>query len=307
MHETGSSDGNSRTVARASETLAELLDRPLAAGLYIVATPIGNLGDISLRALAVLARAPLVAAEDTRHSRKLLSHFNIHAELIAYHEHNAERERPRLLARIEAGYAVALISDAGTPLISDPGYRLVAEALEAGIRVVPIPGASAVLAALSAAGLPTDAFLFAGFLPPKAEARRRRIEELSGVPATLVFYESPRRLATALADFAATLGERSAVIGREITKAFEEFRRGTLPDLATHYAKADTPKGEVVVCVAPPGERAADPAETDRMLLALSAEMPASKAAAEVARLTGGTKSDLYRRLLALREGDGGR
>ena len=280
---------------------------PLEAALYLVATPIGNLADITVRALETLAACDVLACEDTRVTRVLLSRYGIGRRTMAYHEHNAAEAGPRLIEAVLGGKSVALVSDAGTPLISDPGYRLVAEALEAGIRVVPIPGASAVLAALSASGLPTDAFLFAGFLPPKAEARRRRIEELSGVPATLVFYESPRRLATALADFAATLGERSAVIGREITKAFEEFRRGTLPDLAAHYVKADTPKGEVVVCVAPPGERAADPAETDRMLLALSAEMPASKAAAEVARLTGGTKSDLYRRLLALREGDGGR
>ena len=280
---------------------------PLEAALYLVATPIGNLADITVRALETLAACDVLACEDTRVTRVLLSRYGIGRRTMAYHEHNAAEAGPRLIEAVLGGKSVALVSDAGTPLISDPGYRLVAEALEAGIRVVPIPGASAVLAALSASGLPTDAFLFAGFLPPKAEARRRRIEELSGVPATLVFYESPRRLAAALSDFAATLGERSAVIGREITKAFEEFRRGTLPDLAAHYVKADTPKGEVVVCVAPPGERAADPAETDRMLLALSAEMPASKAAAEVARLTGGTKSDLYRRLLALREGDGGR
>ncbi|MCC0040318.1 MAG: 16S rRNA (cytidine(1402)-2'-O)-methyltransferase [Brucellaceae bacterium] len=280
---------------------------PLEAALYLVATPIGNLADITVRALETLAACDVLACEDTRVTRVLLSRYGIGRRTMAYHEHNAAEAGPRLIEAVLGGKSVALVSDAGTPLISDPGYRLVAEALEAGIRVVPIPGASAVLAALSASGLPTDAFLFAGFLPSKAEARRRRIEELSGVPATLVFYESPRRLAAALSDFAATLGERSAVIGREITKAFEEFRRGTLPDLAAHYVKADTPKGEVVVCVAPPGERAADPAETDRMLLALSAEMPASKAAAEVARLTGGTKSDLYRRLLALREGDGGR
>lgn len=280
---------------------------PLEAALYLVATPIGNLADITVRALETLAACDVLACEDTRVTRVLLSRYGIGRRTMAYHEHNAAEAGPRLIEAVLGGKSVALVSDAGTPLISDPGYRLVAEALEAGIRVVPIPGASAVLAALSASGLPTDAFLFAGFLPSKAEARRRRIEELSGVPATLVFYESPRRLAAALSDFAATLGERSAVIGREITKAFEEFRRGTLPDLAAHYVKADTPKGEVVVCVAPSGERAADPAETDRMLLALSAEMPASKAAAEVARLTGGTKSDLYRRLLALREGDGGR
>ena len=226
---------------------------PLEAALYLVATPIGNLADITVRALETLAGCDMLACEDTRVTRVLLSRYGIGRRTMAYHEHNAAEAGPRLIEAVLGGKSVALVSDAGTPLISDPGYRLVAEAPEAGIRVVPIPGASAVLAALSASGLPTDAFLFAGFLPSKAEARRRRIEELSGVPATLVFYESPRRLAAALSDFAATLGERSAVIGREITKAFEEFRRGTLPDLAAHYVKADTPKGEVVVCVAPSG------------------------------------------------------
>ncbi len=251
MHETGSSDGNSRTVARASETLAELLDRPLAAGLYIVATPIGNLGDISLRALAVLARAPLVAAEDTRHSRKLLSHFNIHAELIAYHEHNAERERPRLLARIEAGYAVALISDAGTPLISDPGYKLVREALDKGLTVTSIPGASAALAALTSAGLPTDTFLFAGFLAPKSGPRLSRLSALKDTPATLVFFETGPRLAKSLAEMAQVLGPREAVVARELTKLHETLYRGTLDTLAAEI-ESQSLKGEIAVVVAPP-------------------------------------------------------
>ena len=251
MHETGSSDGNSRTVARASETLAELLDRPLAAGLYIVATPIGNLGDISLRALAVLARAPLVAAEDTRHSRKLLSHFNIHAELIAYHEHNAERERPRLLARIEAGYAVALISDAGTPLISDPGYKLVREALDKGLNVTSIPGPSAALAALTSAGLPTDTFLFAGFLAPKSGPRLSRLSALKDTPATLVFFETGPRLAKSLAEMAQVLGPREAVVARELTKLHETLYRGTLDALAAEM-ESQALKGEIAVVVAPP-------------------------------------------------------
>ena len=251
MHETGSSDGNSRTVARASETLAELLDRPLAAGLYIVATPIGNLGDISLRALAILARAPLIAAEDTRHSRKLLSHFNIHAELIAYHEHNAERERPRLLARIEAGYAVALISDAGTPLISDPGYKLVREALDKGLTVTSIPGASAALAALTSAGLPTDTFLFAGFLAPKSGPRLSRLSALKDTPATLVFFETGPRLAKSLAEMAQVLGPREAVVARELTKLHETLYRGTLDALAAEM-ESQALKGEIAVVVAPP-------------------------------------------------------
>lgn len=243
--------GTERTVARAGETLAELLDRPLAAGLYLVATPIGNLSDISLRALSILARAPLIAAEDTRHSKKLLSHFGIDTPLTPYHEHNAERERPKLLARIRSGYAVALISDAGTPLVSDPGYKLVREALDEGLMVTSIPGPSATLAALTSAGLPTDTFLFAGFLPPKSGARQTRLAALNDVPATLILFETAPRLAKALADMAEILGPREAVIARELTKLHETVLRGTLDALAEDLA-AQTVKGEVVVVVAPP-------------------------------------------------------
>lgn len=243
--------GTERTVARASETLAELLDRPLAAGLYLVATPIGNLSDISLRALSILARTPLIAAEDTRHSKKLLSHFGIDTPLTPYHEHNAERERPKLLARIRAGYAVALISDAGTPLVSDPGYKLVREALDEGLTVTSIPGPSATLAALTSAGLPTDTFLFAGFLPPKSGARQTRLAGLKDVPATLILFETAPRLAKALADMAEVLGPREAVIARELTKLHETVLRGTLDTLAGDLA-AQTVKGEVVVVIAPP-------------------------------------------------------
>jgi 16S rRNA (cytidine1402-2'-O)-methyltransferase len=243
--------GTERTVARASETLAELLDRPLAAGLYLVATPIGNLSDISLRALSILARAPLIAAEDTRHSKKLLSHFGIDTPLTPYHEHNAERERPKLLARIRSGYAVALISDAGTPLVSDPGYKLVREALDEGLMVTSIPGPSATLAALTSAGLPTDTFLFAGFLPPKSGARQTRLAALKDVPATLILFETAPRLAKALADMTEVLGPREAVIARELTKLHETVLRGTLDALAEDLA-AQTVKGEVVVVIAPP-------------------------------------------------------
>jgi len=247
----GTTDANARTVARASEALAERLDRPLAAGLYLVATPIGNLGDISLRALAVLARAPLIAAEDTRHSRKLLAHYNISAELTPYHEHNAARQRPKLLARIEAGYAVALISDAGTPLVSDPGYKLVREALDAGLMVTSIPGPSAVLTALTSAGLPTDSFLFGGFLPAKSGPRRTRLAALKDAPATLVFFETAPRLANSLADMSAVLGPRQAVIARELTKLHETLHRGTLDGLAAGIEQQPV-KGEVAVVVAPP-------------------------------------------------------
>ena len=202
---------------------------------------------------------------------------------------------------------MALISDAGTPLVSDPGYRLVGEALERGIRVVPVPGPSAALAALTASGLPSDAFLFAGFLPAKAGQRLTKLETFKQVPATLIFFESPRRLAETLGAMVDALGgARKAAIGRELTKAFEEMRTGTLGELADHYAAADTPKGEIVICVGPAQATADQPADIDRLLLSLAAEMPASKAAAEAAKMTGGQKQALYRRLLELREDGGG-
>jgi 16S rRNA (cytidine1402-2'-O)-methyltransferase len=238
-------------VQRASAALAEGMERPLAPGLYLVATPIGNLADISLRALAVLARAHLIAAEDTRHSRKLLSHFGIKGELTPYHEHNAAKERPRLLARIRAGFAVALISDAGTPLVSDPGYKLVREALEAGLAVTSVPGPSAALAALTSTGLPTDTFLFAGFLPPKGGQRRRRLEELKQVPATLIFYEAATRLAASLADMAEVYGAREAAVAKELTKVHESVARGTPAELAGALVSTEL-KGEFVVLVGPP-------------------------------------------------------
>lgn len=282
---------------------AEMTARPLEAALYLVATPIGNLGDITLRALETLAAADILACEDTRVSRVLLARYGIRRRTTAYHEHNSAEAGPKLIAAIEAGQSVALISDAGTPLVSDPGYRLVGEALEKNIRVVPIPGASALLAALTASGLPSDAFLFAGFPPAKAGQRRTRLEELKGVPATLIFFESPRRLADTLAAMAETLGgARKAAIGRELTKTFEEMRPGTLRALADHYAAADTPKGEIVVCVGPPEQTTTEPADIDRLLLSLAGEMPASRAAAEAARMTGGQKQALYRRLLELKE-----
>ncbi len=246
------SSAHASLLQRASETLAEHLYAPLAPGLYLVATPIGNLGDITLRALSVLARADLVAAEDTRHSKKLLSHFGIKSELTPYHDHNAARERPRLLARMRAGFSVALISDAGTPLISDPGYKLVREAVEADLLVTSIPGASAATAALSSAGLPTDTFLFAGFLPPKSGARRNRLEELKKVPATLIFFETGPRIAPTLADMAAIFGTREAVVAKELTKLHEAHFRGRLPDLVTQMGDANEERGEFVLLVAPP-------------------------------------------------------
>jgi 16S rRNA (cytidine1402-2'-O)-methyltransferase len=284
----------------------EVAARPMEAALYLVATPIGNLGDITLRALETLAGADILACEDTRVTRILLERYGIRQRPTPYHEHNAAEAGPRLIEALESGQSVALVSDAGTPLVSDPGYRLVGQALEKGIRVVPIPGASAVLAALTASGLPSDAFLFAGFLPVKDGQRRTRLSELTAVPATLIFFESPRRLADTLVAMADVYGDRHAAIGRELTKRFEEMRTGTLSALAVHYAEAATPKGEIVICVGPPEEQAVTgPEDIDRLLLSLAREMPASKAAAEAARMTGGQKPALYRRLLELREGTG--
>ncbi|RUM97173.1 16S rRNA (cytidine(1402)-2'-O)-methyltransferase [Pseudaminobacter arsenicus] len=286
---------------------AEIIARPLEAALYLVATPIGNLGDITLRALETLAGADILACEDTRVSRVLLERYGIRQRPVPYHEHNAAEAGPRLIEALEAGRSVALISDAGTPLVSDPGYRLVGQALERGIRVVPVPGASAVLAALTASGLPSDAFLFAGFLPVKDGQRRARLGELRSVPATLIFFESPRRTADTLKAMAEVYGDRKAAIARELTKAYEEMRAGSLTALAAHYAQAPTPKGEIVICVGPPEEEAfADAQDVDRLLLSLAQEMPASKAAAEAARMTGGQKPALYRRLLELKDDKGG-
>lgn len=269
--------------------------------LYVVATPIGNLGDITVRALETLAAADIVACEDTRVTAVLMKRYGLKAPLLAYHEHNAERQRPRLLAALAEGKRVALVSDAGTPLVSDPGFRLVQEVVAAGFRVVPIPGASAVLAGLVAAGLPTDAFLFAGFLPAKGGQRRRRIAELAQVPGTLVFFESPHRLGESLADLAAALGDdRPAAVARELTKYYETIERGTLGSLAERFAAAP-PKGEIVVLVGPPVERAASPEEADALLVAALASLPASAAAADVARATGLDRRTLYRRALALK------
>ena len=249
------------TVSRASEVLADLVARPLAPALYLVSTPIGNLADISLRSLAILARADLIAAEDTRHSKKLLAHFALRGALTPYHEHNAERERPKLLARLRAGQSVALISDAGTPLVSDPGYKLVRAALEAGLTVISIPGASASLAALTSSGLPTDTFLFGGFLPPKSGARRARLEALKTVPATLILFESASRLGKSLADMADLLGAREAAVAKELTKLHERVTRGRLDRLAGEFADGESLKGEFVVVVAPPVADQAEPSD----------------------------------------------
>jgi 16S rRNA (cytidine1402-2'-O)-methyltransferase len=297
------SDEHDRTGQRAAEVLARLVAVPLRAGLYVVATPIGNLSDITLRALAVLERADTIYCEDTRHSRTLLSHYAISRPLRAYHEHNAERERPQILAELAGGKRIALISDAGTPLISDPGYKLVRAAISAGHAVTSLPGASAVLTALAAAGLATDTFLFAGFLPPRQGARRSRLTELKTVSATLVFFESPSRLADSIADIAAVLGDREMVIARELTKLHEEMRRGSPAELA-QWAETSSPRGEMVILIAPPA-----PAEvTDEAILSslrpLLAEQSLRDAAKAVADDLGVAKGRVYDLGLALKRDD---
>jgi 16S rRNA (cytidine1402-2'-O)-methyltransferase len=281
--------------------------RPIEPALYLVATPIGNLSDITLRALETLAGADVLACEDTRVTRVLLDRYGIVNRPYAYHEHNANEAGPRLIAALDGGKSVALVSDAGTPLVSDPGYRLGQLALAAGHRVVPIPGASAPLAALVGSGLPNDAFLFAGFLPVKDKARRDRLTELARMPATLIFFESPHRIAATVAAAAEVLGPaRAACVCRELTKTFEEFRRGSLGDLAAFYGGGHQVKGEIVFVVGPPdAEAAPDAADVDSLLALLIQEMPAGKAATEAARQTGLSRKDLYQRLLDLKVRDG--
>jgi 16S rRNA (cytidine1402-2'-O)-methyltransferase len=269
-------------------------------GLYIVATPIGNLSDLSARAAAVLAGADLLAVEDSRVTAKLLHHIGVKRPMIAYHDHNADRVRPDLIARM-GGEAIALVSDAGTPLISDPGYKLVRDARAAGVAVHTIPGPCAAVAALTLAGLPTDRFLFMGFLPPKSGARAAAIAEVAALRATLIFYESGPRLAAALAALQAGLGDRDAAVAREISKKFEETVTGTLGVLAARYADAP-PRGEIVIVVAPPGEAAkAGEADVDAALQEAMTRLSASRAAAEVAQALGLPRREVYERALALK------
>jgi 16S rRNA (cytidine1402-2'-O)-methyltransferase len=287
-------------VRRAAEQLSVLLAQPMPAGLYLVATPIGNLGDITLRALATLARADVLCCEDTRHSAILLAHFSIARPLRPYHEHNARRERPRILAELAAGKSVALISDAGTPLVSDPGYKLVREALAAGHRVVSLPGPSAALAALTSAGLATDTFLFAGFLPARESARRTRLADLKEVQATLVFFEAPSRLAESLADIDRVLGPRDAAVARELTKLYEEVRRGTPEELAEWAAEAN-PRGEMVVLVGPPLPQAVTDEAIAAKLTPMLSVMSLSEAAKTAADDLGIAKARAYEIGVALK------
>lgn len=300
MDECSDTDQQSQVPQRVQAVLQRLLSEPVKPGLYIVATPIGNLADITLRALAVLDRADLVYCEDTRHSRTLLSHYGISRGLRAYHEHNAEGERPRIVAAVREGRSVALISDAGTPLVSDPGYKLVRELAEAGLMVTGLPGASAVTAALAMAGLPTDAFLFAGFLPTRAGARKTRLGELKAVPATLVFFEAPSRLAEALADMREVLGAREAVVAREISKLHEEARRGSLEDLVA-WSQASEPRGEIVVLVAPGAPETVSEDDVRKRLAELLAEMSVRDAAKAVAETMGIAKARAYDLALAVK------
>ncbi|MDB5696543.1 MAG: rsmI [Sphingomonas bacterium] len=273
-------------------------------GLYIVATPIGNLGDLSPRAADILARADVLAVEDSRVTAGLLRHIvalgGVKRPMTPYHDHNAEAVRPGLIARM-ATESVALVSDAGTPLISDPGYKLVRDARAAGHAVVTIPGPCAAVAALTLAGLPTDRFLFCGFLPAKAQARATAITELAGVRATLVLYESGPRLAACLSALAEGLGDRDAAVTREITKRFEEAVTGTLSALAARYADAP-PKGEIAIVVAPPGEPAPVSADAaDAALAEALTRLPAARAASEVAKKLGVDRKALYARALVMK------
>jgi 16S rRNA (cytidine1402-2'-O)-methyltransferase len=272
----------------------------LSPGLYIVATPIGNLGDLSPRAAHILTHAAVIAVEDSRVTAKLLHHIGVRRPMVPYHDHNAEDVRPGLIARMGME-AVALVSDAGTPLISDPGYKLVRDARAAGHTVWTIPGPCAAVAALTLAGLPTDRFLFLGFLPSKAQARAAAIAEVATIRATLVLYESGPRLGATLAALAQALGDREAAVTREITKHFEEAVTGTLSQLAARYADAP-PKGEIVVVVAPPGApEAASADDADAALTEALTRLSTGQAASEVAKKLGLDRKALYARALELK------
>ena len=295
-----------RDPSRASDETksATASTQPLAAGLYIVATPIGNLRDITLRAIDTLQAADEVLAEDTRVARRLLDAHGIRAKLSPYHDHNGAKRRPEILEKLAAGAAIALISDAGTPLVSDPGWKLSRAALDAGHQVFPIPGASALLAGLVASGIPSDRFMFCGFLPSKTSARQKLATSLAKVPGSLVFYETGPRLADSLRDLAETLGDaREAAVARELTKLFEETRRGTLGDLADHYREAGAPKGEIVVLIGPPGEEKVSEETLDTALLTALQTQSVKQAAAEISAQFGLAKRDVYQRALALKDG----
>jgi 16S rRNA (cytidine1402-2'-O)-methyltransferase len=298
---TGYSDGfMAESLIRAAEAvLSEELGKALAPGLYLVATPIGNLADVTLRALAVLARAQTIYCEDTRHSQKLTSHFGLKTRLSPYHEHNAAKERPKILQRLAEGAALALISDAGTPLISDPGYKLVREAAAQGTPVISVPGPSAVLAGLAASGLPTDSFFFGGFLPAREAALVRRLEELAAIPATLVLFETAPRLDRTLLALGQHFPGRDLVIARELTKRFEEIVRTGLPvaDLSGHEWR-----GEFVLLISPPVEQAAGGNEIDSALREALASMSLRDAVEHVRRTLRVPRKQVYDRALEFQQ-----
>jgi 16S rRNA (cytidine1402-2'-O)-methyltransferase len=292
-------------VSFAADGIAPVRSSKRPEGLYFVATPIGNLRDITLRALDVLGTVDLIACEDTRHTGKLLTAYGIKTRLLSYHDHNAARVRPGLLDRLGRGESVALVSDAGTPLISDPGYRLLTEAVAAGIPVTTLPGASSVLAALTLAGLPTDRFLYLGFAPNRSAARRRFLEPFATVAATMVLLESPKRLAKCLEDLSVVLGDREAAITRELTKLHEEVVRDRLSVLADKFANEPAPRGEVVLVIGPPDADAGEALDEDQIDALLKAGLKTGKpsaVAAKVASETGLPRRQLYQRAIGLKQ-----
>jgi len=290
-------DAEADALATTAGTLAPSSLKP---GLYVVATPIGNIADITLRALEVLKAVDAIACEDSRVTAKLLARHGITAKLVPYHEHNAGEMRPKLLAGLRRGSRIALVSDAGTPLVSDPGYKLVRDAIDEGFNVVPLPGPSAPLAALILSGLPSDRFLFAGFLPPKSAGRRGALGELAAIPATLLLFESAPRLAESLADMATVFGPRPASVSRELTKLYETTLRGPLDVLATD-PRLDRPKGEIVIVVGPGAVVAATEQDADTALIEALTRMGPSEAAAQVAKALGLDRRALYKRALTLK------
>ncbi|HAA93479.1 MAG: 16S rRNA (cytidine(1402)-2'-O)-methyltransferase [Rhodospirillaceae bacterium] len=272
-------------------------------GLYVIPTPIGNLRDITLRALDILAEVDLIACEDTRITQRLLNAFELKTPMVPYHDHNAAKQRPRLLKKLAAGETIALVSDAGTPLISDPGYKMVCETIEAGYSVTVLPGASAAITGLLAAGLPTDRFLFAGFPPSRSGGRRKFFAEFESCSASLIFFESPKRLGASLSDMAYAFGDRPASIARELTKKFEEVRRGSLLELAAASADSPAPKGEIVVIVGPPTEaETPTPDEIDKAILAMLDNASLKQTAEEVSAALNLPRRQIYQRALQLRD-----
>ena len=303
--ESSKQTGRAKAIPQQGESKPTDSSGQVAPGLYIIATPIGNLRDITLRAIDTLNAVDEVLAEDTRTARKLFNAHAIDTKLTPYHDHNGAVRRPEVLKKLQDGAKIALISDAGTPLVSDPGWKLVHEAAASGVDIIPLPGASAMLAGLVTSALPSDRFMFCGFLPPKKGARQKALQDLSNVPATLIFYESGPRLIASLQDMSDVLGsERNAAVARELTKLFEETRRGTLGELAAHYSDAGKPKGEIVVLIGPPPASEGPDAETLNALLIEALKTQPTKAAAnEIAARFNLPKRDVYQRALSLKNG----